>query len=808
MILKKDAPSYVIWALFAAFNVLLIAVFGLYSGLFPTSDTTETMLFTGLFTVLVGGTCLVVSFLIDRLSVYFMQSKEIDSDLLYRIIFVLILIGGICLRGYILYKDGFYIKSGNLLFQTASVTNGGVIKAEALWKLFYLVLMRVVLYFTGDIEVAALVYQMVIRILFFVLIGIAVKIMTGRISSLIVLSFLMFLPPFITVHILDATSFFELFVALEFIFLALYFRSMTRPGKKSVVRFFLYFLLGICLGALLYMDAGTILLWSPMILLLFDIKKIKKVLLSFLCIIIGAVSGFVMTLICWDGYKFIGHAFDRWYSKYFTEVLSIESFEVIGESSSSVYAALYLILAIIMLSAVFAFLFHKNTTRLTPVMLAALLVCLLAPIMGETNINTLRMMTLMCIIVIGGGIACMLTSYDTSDFDLLLGDIEDKALEFDEAEDTAESGAESVETESEAEAESEVQSDENESENGETEPEEESENGEVEPESQSGENKSEAQSGENKSEAESNGTKSADENEDTQNEETENKEAENEGAKKSGNLEESEQTKKNSIENVDKTQENKGSSEENKENSEENKENSEENKENSEENKENFEENIVVSDEIREITGESKESLDDEANATKVKKDTLEALIENDSDENFEEAIENDKFEDFKEISKDSNDIDFKEYSKDSNDIDFEVNSKDSKDIEFEESSKDSNDIDFKENSKDNENIDKNRDEKSGAGDILSKTLENNSDVLDNTTETENKIRYVPEGMVVPMDTEVDETPRLDRKDILERRRNISKMRNPYGKLKVGRRVITDREFDIEVTDGDDFDLF
>ncbi|MCR5773061.1 MAG: hypothetical protein K6G87_17700 [Butyrivibrio sp.] len=753
MILKKDAPSYVIWALFAAFNVLLIAVFGLYSGLFPTSDTTETMLFTGLFTVLVGGTCLVVSFLIDRLSVYFMQSKEIDSDLLYRIIFVLILIGGICLRGYILYKDGFYIKSGNLLFQTASVTNGGVIKAEALWKLFYLVLMRVVLYFTGDIEVAALVYQMVIRILFFVLIGIAVKIMTGRISSLIVLSFLMFLPPFITVHILDATSFFELFVALEFIFLALYFRSMTRPGKKSVVRFFLYFLLGICLGALLYMDAGTILLWGPMILLLFDIKKIKKVLLSFLCIIIGAVSGFVMTLICWDGYKVICPAFDRWYSKYFTEVLSIESFEVIGESSSSVYAALYLILAIIMLSAVFAFLFHKNTTRLTPVMLAALLVCLLAPIMGETNINTLRMMTLMCIIVIGGGIACMLTSYDTSDFDLLLGDIEDKALEFDEAEDTAESGAESVETESEAEAgeaeaeaeageaESGAQSDEDESETGETEPKEESDNGEVESEAQSGENKSE-------------------------------------------------------------------------------------------ENKEISEENIGVSDEIREITGESEESLDDEANATKAKTDTLEALIENDNAENFEEAIgndnaenfeeaiENDKFEDFKEISEDNNDIDFKENSKDSNDIDFEVNSKDSKDIEFEENSKDSDDIDFKENSKDsndidfkenskvNENIDKNRDEKSGAGDILSKTLENNSDVLDNTTETENIIRYVPEGMVVPMDTEVDETPRLGRKDILERRRNISKMRNPYGKLKVGRKVITDREFDIEVTDGDDFDLF
>jgi hypothetical protein len=136
MILKKDVPSYVIWALFAAFNVLLIAVFGLYSGLFPTSDTTETMLFTGLFTVLVGGTCLVVSFLIDKLSVYFMQDKHINSNLIYWILFIFVLIGGIGLRSYILFSEGFFVRSGNILFETATVTNGGIIKADSIWKLF------------------------------------------------------------------------------------------------------------------------------------------------------------------------------------------------------------------------------------------------------------------------------------------------------------------------------------------------------------------------------------------------------------------------------------------------------------------------------------------------------------------------------------------------------------------------------------------------------------------------------------------------------------------------------------------------
>ena len=246
--------------------------------------------------------------------------------------------------------------------------------------------------------------------------------MTGRVASLIVLSLLMFLPPFITVHILDAASFFEIFVALELIFLAIYFKNMTRAKKsQSAIRFLLYFLLGIGLGALFYIDAGTILFWSPMLLLLFVFKKIKEVLKSFACIIPGAVCGFMLTLIVWDGYDVIGPALYRWSSKYFADVLSIESFEVIGESSSSVYAVLYLILAIIMLCSSFAFLFHKKTTRLAPVMLPALLVCIVSPVMGETGVNTLRMMTLMCIIVIGGGLACMFTSYDTSDFELLFG---------------------------------------------------------------------------------------------------------------------------------------------------------------------------------------------------------------------------------------------------------------------------------------------------------------------------------------------------------------------------------------------------
>jgi hypothetical protein len=406
MILKKDVSSYVIWALFATFNVLLIAVFGLYSGLFPTSDTTETMLFTGLFTALVTGTCLVVSFLIDRLSVYFMQGKKLNSNLIYLILFVLVLIGGIVLRSVILYNDGVYIKTGMMLFETASVTKGGIITADSIWKLFYLVIMRTVLYFTGDIVIAAIVYQIVVRMIFFILIGVAVRIMTGRVASIIVLSLLMFLPPFITVHILDAASFFEIFVALELIFLAIYFKNMTRAKKsQSAVRFLLYFLLGIGLGALFYIDAGTILFWSPMLLLLFVFKKIKEVLKSFACIIPGAVCGFMLTLIVWDGYDVIGPALYRWSSKYFADVLSIESFEVIGESSSSVYAVLYLILAIIMLCSSFAFLFNKKTTRLAPVMLPALLVCIVSPVMGETGVNTLRMMTLMCIIVIGGGLA-------------------------------------------------------------------------------------------------------------------------------------------------------------------------------------------------------------------------------------------------------------------------------------------------------------------------------------------------------------------------------------------------------------------
>ena len=673
MILKKDVSSYVIWALFATFNVLLIAVFGLYSGLFPTSDTTETMLFTGLFTALVTGTCLVVSFLIDRLSVYFMQGKKINSNLIYLILFVLVLIGGIVLRSVILYNDGVYIKTGMMLFETASVTKGGIITADSIWKLFYLVIMRTVLYFTGDIVIAAVVYQIVVRMIFFILIGVAVRIMTGRVASIIVLSLLMFLPPFITVHILDAASFFEIFVALELIFLAIYFKNMTRAKKsQSAVRFLLYFLLGIGLGALFYMDAGTILFWSPMLLLLFVFKKIKEVLKSFACIIPGAVCGFMLTLIVWDGYDVIGPALYRWSSKYFADVLSIESFEVIGESSSSVYAVLYLILAIIMLCSSFAFLFHKKTTRLAPVMLPALLVCIVSPVMGETGVNTLRMMTLMCIIVIGGGLACMFTSYDTSDFELLFGNDD-----FDDASENEEDVVVFEPLDEGADDSLKAEGDEEKSEDQQT------------------EEKSEVEKSTERSEDKQTVGKSEDE---QAKEKSEIKQTA-EGSEDEQSIEKTEE--EHTIEDAEKDTSNKNAGE-------------------PEDNQK--KENIVKGQKLEDIQSDDRNSLKALENGAD--------LLDNTTDIKVADANKPD-------------------------DLDLSLKG-----------------------------------------------------TLDPSFDDEKITRFVPEGMVVPMDTEEDELPRLGKQELLERRRTMSKMHNPSGKLKVGRKVITNREFDVEVSAGDDFDLF
>ena len=95
------------------------------------------------------------------------------------------------------------------------------------------------------------------------------------------------------------------------------------------------------------------------------------------------------------------------------------------------------------------------------------------------------------------------------------------------------------------------------------------------------------------------------------------------------------------------------------------------------------------------------------------------------------------------------------------------------------------------------------------ASDNIREVLFDTEEKSDKTSDKKSSVRFVPEGMVVPMDTEEDEeTTRPGRRDILERRRNMAKMQSPSGKLKVGRKVIVNREFDLEATDGDDFDLF
>lgn len=529
------------------------------------------------------------------------------------------------------------------------------------------------------------------------------RIMTGRVASVIVLSLLMFLPPFITVHILDAASFFELFVALELIFLAIYFKNMTRAvGSVSVVRFILYFLLGMGLGALFYIDAGTILFWSPMLLLLFIFKKIKEVLTSFICIILGAVCGFMLTLIVWDGYNVIIPALYRWSSKYFADVLSIESFEVIGESSSSVYATLYLILAIIMLCSSFAFLFHKKTTRLAPVMLPALLVCIVSPLMGETGVNTLRMMTLMCIIVIGGGLACMFTSYDTSDFELLFGNDDfDKTSEdsedvvvFEPLDENSDSAMKDSDKDAEAEDAYNLLK-----------------NGGKEAESEDADNALKDEGKESESEDTENALKNGGEETESDEEQPFEKSEDDKTSEKS----EDKQT-------VDKSDDVRSEEE--------------------------------VSDNMSDDPSDEK-PLEDATNDSKVEKPQT-------GNDSFDVADSGEDLE-----SADANSFETLENNSDLLD--------NTTDIKVADANK-SDDIDLSQK---------------GA--------------LDPSFDDEKVARFVPEGMVVPMDTEEDELPR---KEFLERRRTMSKMHSPSGKLKVGRKVITNREFDVEVSDGDDFDLF
>ncbi len=415
MVLKKNAASYIVWMMFVAFNIIMVVAFSIYSGLFPVAKKMETAIFTGAFTSLSACICLVISFLISRLSEFFrpLQKKADVLSSWYRVIMLILILAGDWIRIVLLKKAKFSIGAGMQLFRQASVRKSSMtITTPDIWHVIYIKILRGILYFTGNLQSTALVYQLVLELLSIFIFSMAIRLFMGKTASVITMALLVFLPVFSeNPQNLNAYVYTELFMAVEIFAIGVCIRIIRgqKPFKKILILPFL--ILGSFFGFMFYLDAGTILIMLLFASFLFsyDTSK-KKILGAYLFLFVGMIAGFFIGIVSISNLSGISvqKIIYLWKKSFFDSNLSFEGFNSIGNFGIKFYALLYLILALVLLTAVCSFIFQDNITTLTPWMILMLASVFVSPMMGNTLINTLKIWTALGASVIAGGFACML----------------------------------------------------------------------------------------------------------------------------------------------------------------------------------------------------------------------------------------------------------------------------------------------------------------------------------------------------------------------------------------------------------------
>ncbi|MBP7347645.1 MAG: hypothetical protein KA965_03100 [Butyrivibrio sp.] len=436
---KKTWPGYIIWTVYTAYNILLVAMFSYFSGLFPLEYK---IAFTAGFSALTLTGAAVISFLGGKLSDYY--AERIKTGFWFRFFDVLAVILVFCgaagIRLYILSQTHYQILGNAALYEAAEITaKGSAISQRNILTYLYESMLRAVLTFTGNTAGAAVVFQMILQLLFLLMLYMVIRMAMGCVPAFLVITAQCFMPLYLEqMGKLDIIPLFYLMFFTELLLMVLFFRKLQQKYSR-LIWFIWCMLLGCIIGFMLYLDAGTIIILG----FLFSAFLIKNttvfsVFLKMLLIFAGTAAGFVLMLIQEAGSSNLQVTFENWVQSYFGNLNKIELFSVYTE-----HRMLYLLFGLVMFTGCIGFLRNRKEDHITPWMFMMLLITGITPFMGPTMMNGQRIVTLFYAVLAGGGIATMITPvkkenykylFEEEDRDNLREETEMKTVETDRTE--------------------------------------------------------------------------------------------------------------------------------------------------------------------------------------------------------------------------------------------------------------------------------------------------------------------------------------------------------------------------------------
>ena len=424
MKLKRMWPGLCILIVFMIFDVIMVASSSFFSGLFPYADTKLT--YSIALTVLGVLIMSVLTFLLGRICDHIeleSLAHSIGVRVIYALMLIAVFVGGIFYRLYILGQTTAEPTGKLSLFENAQVGAKAAGTEYDLLSIVYTDILKFIMYFTGNKITTAYGLQIAFFMIFVIFGTITCKVLLGKAGSFIFASYVSFMPIFtenLQKAVIGTDELFLAMLGVELFVIGIYLRNASDGKYTSRWYVIWYVFVGVIVGFMTYLDAGTFITVLPLLLSVMFMAGDKgyKGVFSFLFVALSGVITFFAMIAQEAGFAHIGAVLGNWSDYYFRNLNTFSMFWTYTN-----YKLLYLITFIVMSGVFVGYFRNKNFGRISPWLLATILVFVATPFFGATRMNDQNVVTVFFAFVL----ACVVSLITlTRQEDVFGEDIEDK----------------------------------------------------------------------------------------------------------------------------------------------------------------------------------------------------------------------------------------------------------------------------------------------------------------------------------------------------------------------------------------------
>ena len=400
MKLRRAWPAVGIWVIFLIFEFAMVASSGFFLGLFPNENK---LIYSIVFAVL---SILLMSVIVifagrcsDSMKANLWPSK-LPFKIGYQITIALILIGAVWYRIELLAHTSKEITGKMSLYENAMV--GGTPVAEYdLLSIVYSTILKGILFFTGNIITVPFFFQIVCFTIFMICGFFTVQKLLGYAAALVFTAYVGFMPVFTPAFTGPELSTGPLFMAMfgiELLFVALFLEGSFKKKYTSKAWILWYILVGIVVGFMSYMDAGTIIMIVPFLFAVLFIygTKVKEEVVRLIIVVAAAVLTFIGMFIQEQGFMMADVRFANWASYYFHNLNTFDMFWAYTD-----YKIIYLVTLIVMSGVIVGFWKNRTVEKISPWLWSILFIFVSVPFMGATRMNTQVFVTVYYAFILG-----------------------------------------------------------------------------------------------------------------------------------------------------------------------------------------------------------------------------------------------------------------------------------------------------------------------------------------------------------------------------------------------------------------------